>query len=450
MDRHLNRPVVGITANPSGEGYRLVASDGGIFAFGAAAFYGSTGAMALNQPIVAMAISTDGGGYWLVAADGGIFAYGDAGFHGSTGSLVLAKPIVGMAADSATGGYWLVASDGGSFRVQCTIPWCRLIESVTSFGRATRCTAIGMIAVGGLLLLFWCYLQWGTGIAEHEAQARLARQLGDRRLQRSVRPRARPDATTPYRWPTVPDGGPLARLVIPSIGLDQVVVQGTDTADLREGPGHYPSTPYPGQPGNVAIAGHRTTYAHPFYDLNELVPGDTIELSVPGWPSGATGWWDRWSCRPMTWLLPAHSVNRAAGSPLLPAILAIRHPLVSSCAHNSWPLPGHRKVRSSGRGSLEVVAVPPDSSSAPLAAGATPGMGAWPIVTWTILLGVALILGCWSFAAAGPVRCEPVWSWRAASPYRWSSSSCSEWSQRICRPAIEVARSWSPSDWRSV
>ena len=69
----------------SGRGYWLVASDGGIFTFGDAKFYGSTGAMRLNQPIVGMAPTPSGRGYWLVASDGGIFSFGDAKFYGSTG-----------------------------------------------------------------------------------------------------------------------------------------------------------------------------------------------------------------------------------------------------------------------------------------------------------------------------------------------------------------------------
>jgi hypothetical protein len=73
-----------------------VASDGGIFSFGDAAFYGSTGAMALAKPIVGMTATPDGHGYWLVASDGGIFSFGDAAFYGSTGAMALAKPIVGM------------------------------------------------------------------------------------------------------------------------------------------------------------------------------------------------------------------------------------------------------------------------------------------------------------------------------------------------------------------
>jgi hypothetical protein len=78
-------------------GYWLVAADGGIFSFGDAQFFGSTGAMTLNKPIVGMAATPDGKGYWLVAADGGIFSFGDAQFFGSTGAMTLNKPIVGMA-----------------------------------------------------------------------------------------------------------------------------------------------------------------------------------------------------------------------------------------------------------------------------------------------------------------------------------------------------------------
>ena len=112
---HLNQPIVGMAATPTGQGYWLVASDGGIFSYGDAAFYGSTGSIHLNQPIVGMAATPTGQGYWLVASDGGIFSYGDAAFYGSTGSIHLNQPIVGMAATPTGQGYWLVASDGGIF-----------------------------------------------------------------------------------------------------------------------------------------------------------------------------------------------------------------------------------------------------------------------------------------------------------------------------------------------
>jgi hypothetical protein len=111
----LNQPVVGMAATTGAGGYWLVASDGGVFSFGEARFFGSTGAMRLNQPVVGMAATTDAGGYWLVASDGGIFAFGDAGFFGSTGAVQLNQPVVGMAVTPSGGGYWLVAADGGIF-----------------------------------------------------------------------------------------------------------------------------------------------------------------------------------------------------------------------------------------------------------------------------------------------------------------------------------------------
>ena len=146
-----------MAATPDGGGYWLVASDGGIFNYGDAAFYGSAGSIHLNKPVVGMAATPDGHGYWLVASDGGIFRYGDAGFYGSraaspstsrssawpptppgwatgwspptAGSSTTAtpsswahaaasplnKPIVGMMSTFDGAGYWLVASDGGIF-----------------------------------------------------------------------------------------------------------------------------------------------------------------------------------------------------------------------------------------------------------------------------------------------------------------------------------------------
>ena len=106
-------PIVSMAGDPATGGYWLVASNGGVFSFGAP-FFGSTGGMALRAPIVGLAPTPDGGGYWLVAADGGIFCFGDATFSGSTGGTALSAPVVGMAADP-NGGYWLVAADGGIF-----------------------------------------------------------------------------------------------------------------------------------------------------------------------------------------------------------------------------------------------------------------------------------------------------------------------------------------------
>jgi hypothetical protein len=111
----LNRPVVGVARTPNGNGYWMVAADGGVFNYGGAGFFGSAGNLTLNSPIVGIASTPDGAGYWLVAADGGVFAYGDAVFHGSAGGTHLAKPVVGIASTWDGNGYWLVASDGGVF-----------------------------------------------------------------------------------------------------------------------------------------------------------------------------------------------------------------------------------------------------------------------------------------------------------------------------------------------
>ena len=154
----LNAPVVGMADTPSTNGYWLVASDGGIFDYGDAALLRLHGRAAPQQahrrhgrharrarllagglrrrhlqlrrrallrlhrrrsrstsPSWAWPPRPDGGGYWLVASDGGIFAFGDAQFYGSTGSMHLNSPIVGMAAGPGGSGYWLVAADGGIF-----------------------------------------------------------------------------------------------------------------------------------------------------------------------------------------------------------------------------------------------------------------------------------------------------------------------------------------------
>jgi sortase A len=76
-------------------------------------------------------------------------------------------------------------------------------------------------------------------------------------------------------------GDPMGRIVMPSIGVSEVFVEGTDAGDLRTGPGHYSQTPLPGERGTVAIAGHRTTYGAPFRNVDKLDAGDRIELRMP-------------------------------------------------------------------------------------------------------------------------------------------------------------------------
>jgi acetyl esterase/lipase len=103
------------TAPQSQYGYRIVASDGGVFDYGNVPFHGSMGGHPLNEPVVGLASTWDSAGYWEVASDGGVFSFGDAGFYGSMGATHLDAPIVGIAATPDGGGYWLAASDGGVF-----------------------------------------------------------------------------------------------------------------------------------------------------------------------------------------------------------------------------------------------------------------------------------------------------------------------------------------------
>ena len=113
--KHLNGQMVGMVRTPTGNGYWLVAADGGVFSFGDAQFLGSAANLHLNAPMVNMVRTPTGNGYWLVAADGGVFAYGGAGFYGSMGGKHLNGAVVDIASTPDGNGYWLFAKDGGVF-----------------------------------------------------------------------------------------------------------------------------------------------------------------------------------------------------------------------------------------------------------------------------------------------------------------------------------------------
>jgi sortase A len=103
---------------------------------------------------------------------------------------------------------------------------------------------------------------------------------------RWVQPRALDRLTSPaqaadYRAGTLENASPVTRLRVRRLGIDVVVVEGVTRESLRAGAGHYPSTPLPGERGNVAIAGHRVTFGHPFRDMDRIERGDKIELQTP-------------------------------------------------------------------------------------------------------------------------------------------------------------------------
>ena len=124
-----------------------------------------------------------------------------------------------------------------------------------------------------LILAFLAFMVFGTSVIQRAHQQSL-RQEFERTVVTPAAPVGPPRALLPIPQPVV--GAPVADLTIPAIGLNMIVVQGTAEPDLEQGPGHYLGTPLPGEMGNVGIAGHRTTWARPFSNLNELVPGDRI------------------------------------------------------------------------------------------------------------------------------------------------------------------------------
>ncbi len=126
----LGSPVVGIAPTPDGKGYWLVTKAGHVYGFGDASFHGDTysdgltglsGSHPLSAPIVGIQSTPNGQGYWLVAADGGVFNFGNAGFYGNTysdgltglnGSHPLVSAVVGMVPTANGQGYWLATKAG--------------------------------------------------------------------------------------------------------------------------------------------------------------------------------------------------------------------------------------------------------------------------------------------------------------------------------------------------
>jgi len=176
-----------------------------------------------------------------------------------------------------------------------------------SRGFARTLGAIGrfMITSGTVILLLVAYQLWGTNLQTDKSQSSLASQF-NQTLGGADAPQTDPStvdasSTTSTTSTTAPasvttatepvklasafaapqEGSVIGRISIPSIGLhDFYFVEGKEVADLKRGAGHYPGTPLPGQKGNSAIAGHRTTYGAPFHNIDKVKPGDPIRIDT--------------------------------------------------------------------------------------------------------------------------------------------------------------------------
>jgi sortase A len=133
--------------------------------------------------------------------------------------------------------------------------------------------------IGAVILLLVAWQLWGTAIGEQHAQDALRTQFDQLIHAAGPAPATQTLIPAGVHVPLPAEGSVMAELSIPAIGLSQFVVSGTATDDLAKGPGHYIGTAMPGQAGNVAIAGHRTTHGAPFYRLGNIVEGDTINLT---------------------------------------------------------------------------------------------------------------------------------------------------------------------------
>ncbi len=133
--------------------------------------------------------------------------------------------------------------------------------------RRTAIAVNALAALVGLGLIAYPFAtdQWASRVIQPRAAAQLSR----------------PGLAEAYRSGRLETASAVTRMRIPRLSVDTVVVEGITVSALRAGAGHYPTTPLPGQPGNVAIAGHRTTFGKPFRHLDKLRQGDTVEFATP-------------------------------------------------------------------------------------------------------------------------------------------------------------------------
>ncbi len=144
-------------------------------------------------------------------------------------------------------------------------PLIRYLRSHRWARRGLSAVSVGLLATAVGLLGYPVY----TNLYHDRVQTRLEDQL------------ASPEIKAAYEAGTIEEGDSLTRIRIPKLNVDTIVVEGTSASALRAGAGHYPTTPLPCEDGNVAIAGHRTTYGKPFANVDRLKPGDEVILETP-------------------------------------------------------------------------------------------------------------------------------------------------------------------------
>lgn len=130
----------------------------------------------------------------------------------------------------------------------------------------------GLLMLAAFVAMFAVYAYLLTPLHAHESQDRLRT-----RYQLLVQV---PDLAIPAAPATLQKGEPVGLITIPKIGLERMIVEGSDADTLRQGPGHLRNTPLPGQPGNAVIAAKRRTFDGPFGRIGSLVAGDKITVNT--------------------------------------------------------------------------------------------------------------------------------------------------------------------------
>ncbi|MGH9179290.1 MAG: sortase [Acidimicrobiales bacterium] len=146
------------------------------------------------------------------------------------------------------------------------------MDSLINFLRRSRAARFGLSALSVALLCT------AIGLLGYPVYTNFYQSRVQSKLEKQI---ASPEHVERYKARKLEDGDALTRIKIPALDVDVVVVEGTSASALRAGAGHYPKTPLPCEAGNVAIAGHRTTYGRPFSNIDRLKPGDTVTLETP-------------------------------------------------------------------------------------------------------------------------------------------------------------------------